>query len=604
MSGEFLTDLDIAEAERKAPKELTDADVMNAGARSGGFLDFMPQVNIARRSMRLEDAPGHAHTLAAAAGVSPAYEYPGLTAAGGPGAANMAAGANMAVGLLNRFPNSLLNELYPYNPPMVEAPFKRGFEPPQAKTEAGKALDAATTGIAVALPFALSNVSTASRVFELEQYAASKLRDLEALNANQARAGSAVKPMELTRPGATVKDVNVTETEWQQAQKAIVTEKHAILDRHHVDYDQRLLKGLRDGVIDTRKKAAAWLKTKGEEWTQKFEAATEGKDISREDAAQLFENMAQHMGLVDETGAITKTNLLPSEARVMRLRNAYRSAPEAGAEAVSTSGLVDPMGNPLSSSAGSPAVSEKPLSLSQLYKELLGTKQGKGVPHVDDHALGQAKNFLADYLTERGDADFLKLRTTYGPFAKFRDQIYALIKPQAGTFNTKGAVDDMMELLNTASDLNPTRAKNVEDLRQFLAAYREIDPELAAQLEVAARTKRGFNLSKAQIEAQAQQRIVDKAPVFDELRKRALETYDQTLQRLTKAVQGAKTQADYMRASGSLATFIRRYVLSPAVRQLPYIAKVGAGTAAGAYVASRVLAGRFERAGGGGGSGT
>lgn len=557
----------------------------------GKFLDFMPQANIARRSLRPEDAAGHAQALAELGGIAPTYQYPAQTMLAGPGGAAMAAGANAAVGALNMFPNSLLDELYPIDAPKVQQPFKPAFEAPRSQTSTGRALDTATQGIGMVLPFALEKVNAAAGVQALLQKQDQLESTIKLMEANQARAGSVVSPMELTKPGATVKDVNATESAWTEMQNALLKQKRAVLDREHVAFDQQLFNDLRGHVIRSRKAASAWLKQQGEIWSGKFAAASEGKDIARPEAAQLLDGMAQHMGLVDSEGQLLKVNLTPSEARVMRLRNAYMGGGEAGeaAPALDAYGFGGPVAAP------HPGASADSISLQKLYKELLGTKQLRGAPHVDDYALGQAKNYLADFLAQRGDADFVNLRSTYGPFAKFRDQIYKFIKPHAGTYNTDAAVNDMSELLNAASDIDPAKARNTGDLRAFLNEYRQVDPELSARLRLAERAKRDLNMAGAQMEAQTQKRIADKAPVFNELRKRAMETYDQTLQRYIRALQSAKTESERALASGRLSTFLRRFVLSPTAREIPRVMRLGAEFSAAGYIASRMLAGRVGR---------
>lgn len=576
----------------KGSYEVELADSPSKATFAGSdFLDFMPQAGIARRAWNPEDIPGHVANLGQATMTAPVYEYAKQAAMAGPSGAAMASGANTAVSALNRFPNSLLNELY-INPPELSMPFKRSFELPQSKTSTGKALDAATTGISLALPFALDKVEFASRVQSMRQRVASLSEQIDYMKANQARPGSAVNPMELTKPGATVKDVNATEAAWNDAQTSLLREQHAVIDREHVAFDQQMLGDLRANVIASRQKAAAWLKSEGEVWSQRFANAAEGKEIPREEAAQLMDGMAQRMGLVDGNGAQLKVNLTPSEARVMRLRNAYAQGDEA-AGAAETSGLVDAQGRAIASAQ--PAASRAPVELPQLYKELLGTKQLRGAPHVDDYALGQAKNYLADFLAERGDADFLQMRSSYGPYAKFRDQIYAFIKPQAGTYNTDAAVNDLSGLLDAASDVNPSRAKNTGDLHAFLSEYRRVDPEMSARLSVASRIKRDLNIAKAQLEAKTQGAIASKAEEFNELRRRAMETYEQTLQRYLKALQSAKTDMERAEASGNLGTFLRKYVLSPTARELPRVLRLGAEFSAAGYVASRALAGHMKK---------
>lgn len=389
----------------------------------------------------------------------------------------------------------------------IPRPFKTLDILPEAKTPAGKALAfAAEVGTGLMSGHMLNAGPNASKILAAKNAEAEYLTGL----VKQAETSSNAVPAEI----AQLRKNFETTIQNKAAGEA------ATVDRALVDYDKTFFDNAKDLVLKTRERAKSWIKNFEDQWGKDFEGLIQGKSLEPAEASGLTQQM------YDQLGLDVKVNLTPGEAKIKRLWQAMQENKES-------------------------------VSLDRLYKEL---KTGFN-PNSPDHAIGVAKQTMANYLAERGDKDIAAFRSTYGPYADFKNRIHAIVQPWGNPNDTKRTVNNLYQLMVEGSEIDPNKAKNVRDLQDFLEMYRKnVDPEVASQLQTATNGRRWLATHKVQAAAQAERRIIGKADFWKEMEKRASETAKDTVSRLTQQVQAATSSAERLIAQQKLNQFIKRAV--------------------------------------------
>lgn len=350
----------------------------------------------------------------------------------------------------------------------------------------------------------------------------------------------------------------------KRASAANITESYkgalASVDRAVVEFDQSFYSKGKGLIHEARTKSREWLRRQYQDyWNPRFdEAAMAEGPLNAVDQAALGTSL-------DNLVPPGKVNLTPVEAKIRKLARSMR--PE----------IVE----------GEVAKVPEDRTVESLFGEF--RKAFTGDPTYDDALTGKAKELMVDFLAERAKArgipsPFLQVRSEYAGFAKFRDSLISNIGIYDNPNDTKTAVDRLASLVQAGSEIDPKRAKNVTDLQDFLREFRQIDSDLPDALGNVTTLRRKMLMDRAQMAAIGQAELKANAAEFNEVKREALETAEDTVSRLTKDIASAQDEASRQAAKSRLTRWLQRNVL-----KIGGTAALGAAGASGWQIAGRLL---------------
>lgn len=396
---------------------------------------------------------------------------------------------------------------------------------PEPKTLRGKLAATGLEFAASALPFAAINARAtgAARIQDLKSklaFAENAETDFKAL---QKMTPEIQEILRVPPKERSPKMWDALQADWKRSVEEGVKGVQEVIGRERVAFDTRFKSALSNRIPQIRDRFSGWLRNFYKEWGNDFQKIIHGREFTPVEGTNLSSRLRSAVGDAfarRERGAAVTAG----ESQVLKLADSLE-------------------GN------------TNPVSIQDLYNSLHKDFN----PNQPDYAIGRARDALAETLAARGDQEALNFRATYAPLAEMRDKGFDIIQPYAGRYDTKKTVESLHDLVETSSTINPTTAVNTDvlDTQRFLERYREIDPQLVEELNAATRDRKMQNIAMEQVSAGAQNAAKNLEPYWEEKRRQAIETSEETVKRLTQAVTAAKTAVERAQAAGKLQKFLR-----------------------------------------------